>query len=67
MSNNISGTGFISGSGIIEVYNIPIDEPTNLSVINNKGRSATIKYFNLTPPPRCVPRFGKVTAIRDYE
>lgn len=31
------------------------------------GKQATVKYFNLTPPPRCVPRFGKVTAIRDYE
>lgn len=38
---------------------------------NNKdtyiGKQATVKYFNLTPAPRCVPRFGKVIAIRDYE
>lgn len=29
------------------------------------GKDATIKYFNLTPAG--VPRFPKVTAIRDYE
>lgn len=31
------------------------------------GAIGSVKYFNLTPPPRCVPRFGKVKAIRDYE
>ncbi len=29
------------------------------------GQTATVKYFNLTPDG--VPRFPKVTAIRDYE
>jgi len=29
------------------------------------GKSATVKYFNLTPAG--IPRFPKVTAIRDYE
>lgn len=31
------------------------------------GKLATVKFFNLTPPPRCVPRFGKVVSIRNYE
>ena len=29
------------------------------------GKSATVKYFNLTPAG--IPRFPKVTAIRDYD
>lgn len=55
MSNNISGTGFIGGSGIIQFYNIPIDEPTNLSVINNRGRSATIIF---TPPSGIIDGYN---------
>ena len=31
------------------------------------GKMATVKFFNLTPPPRAVPRFPKVTCIRDFE
>lgn len=33
---------------------------------NYIGKLATVKYQNLTPD-RQVPRFGKVTSIRDYE
>jgi hypothetical protein len=40
-------------------------------VLKNKhnyiGKMATVKFFNFTPPPRSVPRFPKITTIRDYE
>lgn len=31
------------------------------------GKMATVKYQNRTPRPENKPRFGIVTAIRDYE
>jgi len=31
------------------------------------GKMATVKYFSFTPPPKSVPRFPKIIAIRDYE
>ena len=31
------------------------------------GQMATVKFFNYTPAPRSVPRFPKITSIRNYE
>ena len=32
-----------------------------------RGKMATVRYQNRTPKPENKPRFGVVTAIRDYE
>ena len=55
MSKNLSGTGFITGSGSITVYNIPLNDPSNLSVANINGQYATI---NFTPPSGIIDGYN---------
>jgi hypothetical protein len=55
MSKNISGSGFIGGSGTITFYNIPLNDPSNLSVANINGQYATI---NFTPPSGIIDGYN---------
>lgn len=60
---------FKNASGLQFNSNIKGDRDYLRSLLKNKtellGKSATIKYFNLTPDG--IPRFPYVVAIRDYE
>jgi DNA ligase-1 len=57
--------------GIEFTSNIKGDRAYLKELLENKneyiGKEATVKYFNLTPPPNCLPRFPYVTSIRDFE
>jgi DNA ligase-1 len=77
----IEGTGNRSGGAGAMVFtnhlghqfnsNIKGDRAYMAELLVNKdqyiGQLATVRYFNLTPFPKCVPRFPFVVSIRDYE
>lgn len=66
-SGMAGATVHVTDDGYEFTSNIKGDRAYLRELLNNKhkyiGKQATIRYFNLTPPPLCVPRFPYVYEI----